>query len=476
MKHSKLKQPYLEHDNEFYQRVRPSPLQEPELLDLSEDAFKTLGLDPQDVDEAYLTKVINGSLLLEGSEPYAMCYAGHQFGFYSPRLGDGRAINLGQLGEYHLQLKGSGPTLYSRSGDGRAVLRSSIREYLMSEAMYYLGVPTTRALGIISSTHDVQREKIEKASIVLRFSSSWVRFGHFEYFFYKRKYDKLKSLLDYTIEESYPHLKDKDDSYTLFFEELVSRTAGLIAQWQALGFNHGVMNTDNMSIAGLSIDYGPFAFLDQYDSEYTCNHSDTEGRYSFANQPYISQWNLSKLMYALSPLIDEKPMQKALDGYRNIYTSTYTRLMLKKLGLEKELKEDRLLIRSTLKLLQKSAMDYTSFFRTLSSYATDRTVFNAINKNRYDLDSWLYEYDKRLEEEEPTQKQRETKMLAVNPKYILKNGMLQDAIEGIEKGDRSVFEALKKISQAPFDEHPEFASYADASLPKRQNLQLSCSS
>ncbi len=232
---------YLQHDSEFYQRLSPTPLKAPQLLDFSSQAFKSLGLDPLQVDEKHLTRVINGELLLQGSRPYAMCYAGHQFGFYSPRLGDGRAINLGRFKKCHFQLKGSGKTIYSRTGDGRAVLRSSVREYLMSEAMFHLGIPTSRALGIVSSQHEVQREGTETGAIVLRLSSSWIRFGHFEYFFYKRKHEKLKALLDYTISESYPHLEGNKDAYILFFKEVVERTASLIAHWQALGFNHGVM-------------------------------------------------------------------------------------------------------------------------------------------------------------------------------------------------------------------------------------------
>jgi len=472
----RLSTPYLQHDSEFYQKLRPSPLHSAKLLDLSEHMLKELGLDPSKVDKAYLEKVINGEILLPGSEPYAMCYAGHQFGFYSPRLGDGRAINLGQAGKYHLQLKGSGQTRYSREGDGRAVLRSSVREYLMSEAMFHLGIPTSRALGVIQSDHDVQREQVEKGAIVLRVSSSWIRFGHFEYFFYKRKHDKLKALLDYTIDESYPHLKGLENAYILFFQEVLTRTAELIAQWQAFGFNHGVMNTDNMSIAGLTIDYGPFAFLDQYDSNYICNHSDTEGRYAFGNQPYIAQWNLSKLMQALTPLINEEQMQTALEGYRNIYTRAYTRLMLKKLGLETELKEDRLLIRSVLKLLQDNGTDYTAFFRRLCHYDSNITLFGDLKIDTTALKTWLELYDKRLLHEPLLHEHRKTKMLASNPKYVLKNYMLQEAIEGLQEEDESSFKNLKKILEHPFDEHPELASYAKSTSPDLQNLQLSCSS
>ena len=472
----KLEQNYLKLDKEFYQRLSPEPLLSPKLIDLSEDACSLLKVDPAKVDAHYLQKLINGETFLNGSTPYAMCYAGHQFGFYSPRLGDGRVINLGHTQGIHLQLKGSGPTMYSRNADGRAVLRSSVREYLMSEAMFHLGVPTSRALGLISSEHEVQREKKEKGAIVLRLSSSWIRFGHFEYFFYKGKYDKLKTLLDYTIKESYPHLQDKKNAYALFYKELVQRTAALVAQWQALGFNHGVMNTDNMSIAGLSIDYGPFAFIDRYDSNYICNHSDTEGRYSFGNQPYIAQWNLSKLMHALTPLIDEDAMQKALESYRTLYTKAYTRSMLDKLGLIEEFKEDRLLIRSLLKMLQDNHTDYTAFFRVLCRYDTDTSVFKTLEMYSSALQDWLDKYDQRLLRQELTQRQREAKMLNTNPKYVLKNHILQKAIRTLEEGDRSIFDILKTLLSKPYDEHTAYASYAESTSSELSNLQLSCSS
>lgn len=471
-----LEQNYLELDGEFYQKLMPEPLNAPRFLDLSEAACRLLGIDHLDVDKEHLTRIINGELLLQGSEPYAMCYAGHQFGFYSPRLGDGRTINLGETGGYHLQLKGSGPTLYSRNADGRAVLRSSVREYLMSEAMFHLGIPTTRALGIITSEHEVQREKMEKGAIVLRMSPSWIRFGHFEYFFYRRKYDKLEALLNYTIKESYTHLEGEDDAYLRFFEEVVERTALLIAKWQSVGFNHGVMNTDNMSIAGLSIDYGPFAFLDRYDSEYICNRSDTEGRYAFANQSYIAQWNLSKLMQALTPLIDEQKMQTAVDKFRSLYVKHYTSLMLKKMGIYTEQKEDRLLIRTLLRLLQENAVDYTAFFRTLSRYEGKSSIFEPLQIDKSALMQWLESYEIRLKDEDDTQVQRATKMLRTNPKFVLKNHILQDAIEGIEKEDMSVFEALKQLLQDPYAEHTGLEDYAKSVPAQSQNLQLSCSS
>jgi len=471
-----LQNHYLQLEAESYHKVSPTPLRGATLLDYNIDVLELLGLDPAKLDEDMLRNILNGKHLLQGSEPYAMCYAGHQFGFYAQRLGDGRAINLGAVKGWNLQLKGSGPTRYSRNGDGRAVLRSSIREYLMSEAMYHLGVPTTRALAIIGSQEEIQREKVEKGSIVLRLSPSWIRFGSFEYFFYKRKYDELRALANYAIKESYPQLAQEKEAYLLFFKAVVASTATMVSHWQAIGFNHGVMNTDNMSIAGLSIDYGPFAFLDHYDTNYICNHSDHEGRYSFGAQPYIAQWNLSKLLKALTPLCEEKKLEKELELFRPLYTSSYSALMRSKLGLYDRRADDASLIRSLLKLLNTYAVDYTPFFRTLSRYNGDQRIFSSLYSSSIEFSQWFEAYDKRLCEEESCQSERQNKMLAVNPKYVLKNYMLQEAIDLAENADLSGVQTLKILAQSPYDEHPVFERYAQATPSQYKNMQLSCSS
>lgn len=288
----KLSNPYLQLPALCYDRVKPQPLKNPYLIHANADVAEMLDIDEKSLESSEFVHFINGDLALEGSDTFAMCYAGHQFGYFVERLGDGRAINIGTVNNLHMQLKGAGRTLYSRQGDGRAVLRSSIREYLMSEAMHGLGIETTRALGIIGSEQQVFREDWESTSIVLRVSPSWIRFGTFEYFAHSKNHKELEALVDYAIEESYPHLLIEENRYLLFFMEVVGKTARLMAQWQSVGFNHGVMNTDNMSIAGLSIDYGPYAFLDDYDLNYICNHTDRNGRYSFGNQPSIGEWNL----------------------------------------------------------------------------------------------------------------------------------------------------------------------------------------
>jgi len=467
---------YLNLDEEFYHKVKPSPLKHPRLLCVSPDAARLTGLDPEQLDEDHLTRLINGETFCEGSDPYAMCYAGHQFGYYVPRLGDGRAINIGTANGWHLQLKGAGQTRYSREGDGRAVLRSSVREFLMSEAMEALGIPTSRALGLIGSDHDVARERWEKGAIVLRLSPSWIRFGSFEYFYYKKKYDKLEALADFAIAESYPHLASESDRYYRFVAEVSERTARLMAAWQAVGFNHGVMNTDNMSIAGLTIDYGPYAFLDHYDIDYICNHTDAEGRYSFGNQPYIGQWNLSRLMVALGPLVQQERMEALLERYRTLYTDAYADLMGAKLGLATKEPEDRLLIRGLLKVLQEQAIDYTPFFRALSRYDGDTAALDALCLLPSQLHGWLKEYDARLEREGSDVTIRHKAMQRTNPKYVLKNYMLQEAIEQAERGDASGIETLLKLARDPYGEHPGCERYAGPTPEAHRNLCLSCSS
>ena len=468
--------PYLSLEAEFHDRSDITPLKEPFLISYSPDAAEILGVDVEG-EEELLVAIMNGEGTLQGSEPFSMCYAGHQFGYFVPRLGDGRAINLGRTKNgWNLQLKGAGPTLYSRQGDGRAVLRSSIREYLMSEAMCGLHIATTRALAIIGSDEDVARERWEKGSIVLRMSTSWVRFGTFEYFYTRRKLDKIEALADYVIDESYPHLKGKEDAYFLMFEELIDRTALLLAKWQGVGFNHGVMNTDNMSIAGLTIDYGPYAFLDDYDFGYICNHTDAEGRYAFGQQPNIAQWNLSMLMRPLSPLIKLERMQEALEKFGEIYSSYYLGFMRKKLGFITEEEDDISVLRWLFGIMQQESIDYNCFFRTLSRYDGDKTELLAFCELEGPLSDWLDHYDNRLEKEKSDTEARHKQMLATNPKYVLKNYMLQYAIDKAERGDYTGIEELLKLARAPFDEHPEMESFAKPSPKSVKNLKLSCSS
>ena len=464
---------YLDLPNIFYNYETITPLKDPFLLHVNRDLAKEVNLDT--LHDKTICKVLNGESVAKNSKPFSMCYAGHQFGHFVPRLGDGRAINIGECSGYKLQLKGSGQTLYPRQGDGRAVLRSSIREYLMAEAMHHLGVPTSRSLAIIGSNENVARERWEKGSIVLRMAPSWVRFGTFEYFYHSNRYSDLEHLTDYVIKESYPHLKDKENSYFLMIEELVEKTAKLMAQWQAIGFNHGVMNTDNMSIAGITIDYGPFALLDEFNHDNICNHTDVEGRYRFSNQPYIAKWNLQRLMVALSPLVNFEKMNTFLDNYDDLYITEYLRLMRQMLGFLKTLEEDKDLNSELFEIMQNSRVDYHAFFRALCRF-DNREKLHELCLDTNALNAWLDKYLKRLEKEKKSPQTLQEEMLHVNPKYVLKNHLLQEAIEYAQKGDFTMVEDLMKLIKDPFSEHKTFEEYASVTPKYLSNLKLSCSS
>ncbi len=476
----KLTNPYLKLPEECYTRVEPTPLKKTFLIHSNEALAKVLDIDIEELSSDAFVDFVNGALQLEGSDTFAMCYAGHQFGFYVPRLGDGRAINIGTVpsswGDQHLQLKGAGQTLYSRQGDGRAVLRSSIREYLMSEAMHGLGIETTRALALIGSEQKVYREDWETTAIVLRVSTSWIRFGTFEYFAHKKKLIELEALADYAIAESYPHLVGEENCYLHFFTEVVGKTARLMAEWQAVGFNHGVMNTDNMSIAGLTIDYGPYAFLDDYDINNICNHTDANGRYSFGNQPSIGEWNLRALMQALSPLVNIEKMEKILAHYGRLYTERIMYLMGKKLGLDKMESKDSELITHLFGMMQGLTIDYTLFFRILSRYDGERTALLKLGLFHNPMNDWLDSYDERLNENSSTVEERQQKMLQNNPKFVLKNYMLQEAIDAADEGDFTLVDALFKIAHNPYEEHEVYERWAEVTPDVFKNKKLSCSS
>ena len=476
LKDIEVTNPYLKLGKEFYNPQTPAPLNGAFLIHANSSLLEELNIDKSEAKTKEFKDLINGSFFLKGSKPFSMVYAGHQFGHYVPRLGDGRAINIGTIENTHLQLKGSGQTKYSRSGDGRAVLRSSIREYLISEAMHHLGVPTTRALGIVGSNHSVFRESWEKGAIVLRTSPSWVRFGTFEYFAHNNKIDELNALIEYVIEESYPHLKDEKDKTIYMFLEVVGKTAKLMAKWMSIGFNHGVMNTDNMSIAGLTIDYGPFSFFDDFEYDYICNHTDVQGRYSFKNQPLIAKWNLSALLVALSKVADINRLEKALDYFDKIYVDEYQYLMNQKLGLDRVLEDDKKLVSHLLGVLQGLSVDYTLFFRELSNYNGNKDKILNLCLYHTPMREWLEIYDKRLEKNSTPTKERLEKMKQINPKYTLKNYILQEAIDAANQGDFTLVEKLHKIAQTPYDEHPNFHKYSLATPQEFKNQKLSCSS
>ncbi|CAA6804403.1 MAG: Selenoprotein O and cysteine-containing homologs [uncultured Sulfurovum sp.] len=476
----KLSTPYLNLLSIFYEKVEPTPLDKPFLISISKSASQLLGVDEDLALDSKLLEIVNGEQKLEGSEPFAMCYAGHQFGDFTERLGDGRVINLGKVNGQNLQLKGAGLTLYSRLGDGRAVLHSSIREYLMSEAMHGLGIQTSRALALIGSDTDVVRDTREKGAIVLRLSPTWVRFGTFEYFYSIREYDKLRELADYVIDESFSYLKANEEAEELYlkmYAEIVKNTARTIAKWQSVGFNHGVMNTDNMSIDGRTIDYGPFAFLDDYDPNFVCNTTDTQGLYSFRNQPSAARWNLNILARVLSPLMDYELSEEILTNtFWSTYTQIYMEIMYAKIGLEIEHTEDKELVEGMIRTLGSSSIDYTLFFRKLSRFNGDKSDILDACVNREPFDKWLDKYTIRLEKETLSIAQRQRKMLALNPKYVLKNHILQEAIEKAKKHDFSMVNELLKVALTPFDEHLTLEYLCKLAPMNSKNMQLCCSS
>ncbi len=473
----------------FYQRLEVTPLHKAHLAVYNRQAAELLDLHPDEAQRDDLHALFNGEKELPGSEPLAAIYAGHQFGHLTAQLGDGRAILLGEVtnaaGErWELQLKGAGITPYSRRGDGRAVLRSTIREYLCSEAMHGLGIPTTRALLMTGSEEEVYREQIETGAMLLRMAPSHVRFGSFELFYYRREIEPIQQLADYVISHHYPELVNHETRYLELFRQITLRTAEMIAQWQLVGFAHGVMNTDNMSVLGLTLDYGPFGFLDSYEPGYICNHSDPYGRYAFDQQPYIGGWNLSKLGQALLPILGGEPnaattaANTILEEYDPRLQQHYHRGMLNKLGLKESRDGDKALIDDLLKLLANNRIDYTLFFRALCDFneGKERNPLRDQFLDRNGFDSWAGRYRDRLQAEGSQRQARGEQMKQANPKYILRNYLAQQAIEQAEKGDYSEIERLHKLLQHPFDEQPENEHYAAAPPEWSNELEISCSS
>lgn len=482
---------------EFYTELMPTPL-EPVVqwgacnktlaseLALADDFFQS--------DENCLA--LAGSLPFEqyAVMPLASVYSGHQFGVWAGQLGDGRAILLGESvdakgNRQEWQLKGAGKTPYSRFGDGRAVLRSSIREYLCSEAMFGLGIPTTRALAMTVSPEKVYREEVETAAVVTRIAPSFIRFGHFEHFFHRGQMDELKTLLDFVIDEYYPNLKSASNPYAEFFNKVVQSTAELVAAWQSVGFCHGVMNTDNMSILGLTIDYGPFGFLDAFDVEHICNHSDTQGRYAYQQQPYIAHWNLVRLANCFLPFVEKDELVACLDRFPAYFEDTYQGRMRAKLGFDSYENSDDSLIADLMVTLHTLKVDFTLFFRYLSEVSKDslehmfdvqfsqtRLASLFVGKRVNDMNRWLALYAKRLGQEKRGDAERLQAMKKVNPIYVLRNYLLQEAIEKAQSGDFSEVERLHRCMQNPFEEQTVFADYAKLPPHWASDICVSCSS
>lgn len=470
----------------FYRRVMPTPLPVPHLVSFNQTAAALIDLDPGEAQRPEFPRCFGGDLLPPGADPVAMLYYGHQFGVYAGQLGDGRAILLGevrnQAGEkWDLHLKGAGQTPFSRDGDGRAVLRSCIREYLCGEAMHGLGIPTTRSLCIVAGAEPVRRETVETGAMLLRMAPTHVRFGSFEAFFYRRQHDHVALLADYVIGQFFPHLVGNEDRYARLFGEVAERTAHLMARWQAVGFAHGVMNSDNMSILGLTLDYGPFGFLDEYDPAFVCNHSDHQGRYAFHHQPDIGYFNLRCLAQALSPFLSQQEAQAVLDRYEAVFAARYEALMREKLGLREVRPEDRALVADWLGLMEASRVDYTNTFRALSGFhqtPTDRNdQLRDCFLDREAFDAWAARYRERLRAEGSRDEERKARMDRVNPRYVLRNYLAQAAIEqATTHKDYAEIARLRELLSDPFIERPGMEAYAAPPPDGGKHIIVSCSS
>jgi serine/tyrosine/threonine adenylyltransferase len=483
-----------------YSRVSPLPTRKPALVACAREVAQLLDLPEEACASEQFVRVFSGNQVLDGMDPYAMCYGGHQFGHWAGQLGDGRAINLGETINTHgerwvLQLKGAGPTQYSRTADGLAVLRSSVREFLCSEAMHHLGVPTTRALSLVLTGDEVVRDMFydghprpEPGAVVCRVAPSFIRFGSFEIFAARQDQDVSRQLLDFTIRTDFPHLlsgpEPDIDTYLMFFDEVCRRTAELIVHWMRVGFVHGVMNTDNLSILGLTIDYGPYGWLEDYDPDWTPNTTDAEGRrYRFGQQAQVAQWNLGQLARALVPIVQRvEPLQDSLMRYSSQYNDGYNAMMAEKLGLQAvhgtgDGGGDTELIKDLQAVLQLRETDMTLFFRALadvsiadvSSEAELLAPFEAAyyqadpgtREQHRDSVSWMRRYAERVRRDGRPEDARRQQMNAVNPKYVLRNYLAQLAIDKSAEGDHSMVHDLLDVLRRPYDEQPGKEAFAE---------------
>ena len=495
--------------NACYTRVDPTPVASPRLLGWADAMGEMLGIARPDAPAGVVAEVLGGNRVLPGMQPYAARYGGHQFGQWAGQLGDGRAITLTEVigadgSRYDLQLKGAGKTPYSRTADGRAVLRSSVREFMCSEAMHHLGVPTTRALSLVGTGERVVRDmfydgnsQAEPGAIVCRVAPTFVRFGNFEILAAHQELDALKQLADYVITMHFPELgAPSPATYALWFEEICRRTAALMAEWMRVGFVHGVMNTDNMSILGLTIDYGPYGWLEGYDPAWTPNTTDAEGRrYCYGNQPQIGLWNLVRLANALVPLLEDKaPLEQALAAYGDTYVENWRRALAQKLGLAAlEREGDDKLVNDLLEIMQAVETDMTLFFRLLAEVpidgsadsADDRVLVEPLTRAFYAEDAlapahvirmadWLRHYVARARQDAVPDAARRSRMNRVNPKYVLRNYLAQQAIDALDGGDASVMERLMKVLQQPYDEQPGHDELA-ARRPEWARHKAGCS-
>lgn len=488
-----------------YSRVQPTPVRAPELVAWSREVAAMLDLEEGDVRSPRFAQVFAGNAVLPGMAPYAACYGGHQFGNWAGQLGDGRAINLGEVvntrGErLELQLKGAGPTPYARRADGRAVLRSSVREFLCSEAMHHLGVPTTRALSLVATGEQVVRDMFydgypepEPGAVVCRVAPSFIRFGNFEIFAARGELDVLAQLAEFTIARDFPWIEGNPaERRAAWFREVCERTARLMAHWMRVGFVHGVMNTDNMSILGLTIDYGPYGWIDNFDRDWTPNTTD-EGtrRYRFGYQPRIAHWNLLQLANALYPLFGAtEPLQAGLDRYVAVYDTESRRMQADKLGLASFSDADSQRVDALHKLMTKAEIDMTIFFRELARIDVDAPTLAPLEEAFYspdkraahaaELQAWLDDYAERLRAEGRPAAERRAQMDAANPRYVLRNWLAQEAIDAAEKGDYALVAETLEVMRRPYEAQPGREHFASRRPDWARNRpgcsMLSCSS
>lgn len=493
--------------NACFSYVYPKKTKKPEVLHVSPEMASELGISNEEFSSEDFKNIFTGNKTLPNTKPYAMCYGGHQFGNWAGQLGDGRAINLFEVEHQHknwkVQLKGAGETPYSRTADGLAVLRSSIREYLCSEAMHHLGVPTTRALSLCLSGDEVLRDVLydgnpayEKGAIVTRVAPSFLRFGSYEIFAARKDVNTLKILIDYTIRNHFSHLGNPSkETYINFFKEVSTATLNMIIHWQRVGFVHGVMNTDNMSILGLTIDYGPYGWLEGFDFGWTPNTTDNQHkRYRFGNQPNIGLWNLYQLANVLYLIIEEtEPLEAVLNTYKVDYEKESLKMMQSKLGLFSSDEGDLKLIENLEENLQLIETDMTIFFRHLGDFDKNNptagldviknafyTIDNSTDEVENSWNRWFIKYAQRLQKETLSNQERKEKMNAINPKYVLRNYMAQMAIDAADKGDYSLINELFTLLKKPYSEQPKhekwFAKRPEWARNKVGCSTLSCSS
>jgi uncharacterized protein YdiU (UPF0061 family) len=480
---------YARLPDRFFVRTAPTPVRAPKLIRLNRDLALHLGLDPEKLSSPEGIAMLSGSRVAQGSEPIAMAYAGHQFGHFQPQLGDGRALLLGEVIDRDgrrrdIQLKGSGPTAFSRQGDGRAALGPVLREYVVSEAMAALGVPTTRSLAAVFTGEDVERETFLPGGVLTRVAASHIRIGTFQFFAARGDLDGVRRLADHVIARHYPQARETESPYRALLNAVALAQAELVARWLNIGFIHGVLNTDNMSVAGETIDYGPCAFMDAYDPATVFSSIDRNGRYAFGNQPHIVQWNLARLAEALLPLLDSDEdrsvavAQETLAAYVERFNDAYLAGLRAKFGFVTERDGDLALVQELLDAMKANGADFTLTFRRLSEAAADPAADEEIRSLFADpaaFSTWAIRWRARLAEEPQTPEERRAAMRAVNPMYIPRNHRIEAMIESaVSRGDYGAFEELLVVLAKPYEDQPEFRRYAEPPEPHERVLKTFC--